>query len=431
MPKPPLLPRSYALDILGSVLGRQNPLGEALENHKGLAKLPRRDRAFVRLLVTATLRHLGQIDDTLGIALHMRRTRRKPEMRNLLRMGAAQLLFVGTPPHAAVNTSIQLAEIRGMIAFKRLINAVLRKIAADGEAMVAAQDAPRINTPDWLWESWAAAYGEATARAIATAHLSEPPLDLTCRSAPELWAQRLDAEILPGGSLRLIKPGRVTEIAGYDEGGWWVQDAAAALPARLLGDVAGQNVVDLCAAPGGKTAQLAAGGAMVMAIDRSGKRLARLRENLDRLHLAAELVETDAGKGKPDKPADAVLLDAPCSATGTIRRNPDVAWQRTAKDIARNAATQDRLLANAVTMLKPGGRLVYCVCSLQPEECEARIEALLASDARVERIAVTADEIGGLAEAITPAGDLRTLPCQLGDQGGLDGFFAARLRRLA
>ena len=431
MLKPPLLPRSYALDILGSVLGRQNPLGEALENHKGLAKLPRRDRAFVRLLVTTTLRHLGQIDDTLCIALHMRRIRRKPDMRNLLRMGAAQLLFVGTPPHAAVNTSIQLAEIRGMIAFKQLINAVLRKIAADGEAMIAAQDAPRINTPDWLWESWAAAYGKSTARAIATAHLSEPPLDLTCRSAPELWAQRLNAKILPGGSLRLVKPGRVTEIAGYDEGGWWVQDAAAALPARLLGDVAGQNVVDLCAAPGGKTAQLAAGGAMVIAIDRSSKRLTRLRENLDRLHLAAELVESDASKSKPYKPADAVLLDAPCSATGTIRRNPDVAWQRTAKDVARNAAMQDRLLANAITMLKPGGRLVYCVCSLQPEECEARIEALLASDVRVERIAVTADEIDGLAEAVTPAGDLRTLPNQLGNQGGLDGFFAARLRRLA
>ncbi len=431
MPQPPVVPRSYALDILGSVLDRQTPLGEALENHKGLGELDRRDRAFVRLLATTTLRHMGQIDDTLGIALHMRRTRRKPEMRNLMRVGAAQLLFVGTPPHAAVNTTLQLADWRGMGGFKRLINAVLRKIAADGEAMVAAQDAPRINTPDWLWDSWVAAYGEATTRAVATAHLSEPPLDLTCRTAPELWAQRLDADLLPGGSIRLTKAGRVTEIAGYDEGAWWVQDAAAALPARLLGDVAGQTVVDLCAAPGGKTTQLAAGGAMVMAIDRSTKRLARLRENLDRLRLAAELVETDAAKGNPDKPADAVLLDAPCTATGTIRRNPDVAWQRTPKDIKRNAAVQNRLLANAVTMLKPGGRLVYCVCSLQPEECEVRIEALLTSGAPVERIAVTADEIGGLTEAITPAGDLRTLPCQLGDRGGLDGIFAARLRRLA
>lgn len=431
MPQPPIVPRSYALDILGSVLDRQTPLGEALENHKGLGELNRRDRAFVQLLATTTLRHMGQIDDTLGIALHMHRTKHKPEMRNLMRMGAAQLLFVGTPPHAAVNTTLQLADWRGIGGFKRLINAVLRKIAADGEVMVTTQDAPRVNTPDWLWNSWVAAYGEAATRAVATAHLSEPPLDLTCRTTPELWAQRLDADLLPSGSIRLAKAGRVTEIAGYDEGGWWVQDAAAALPARLLGDVAGQTVVDLCAAPGGKTAQLAAGGAMVMAIDRSAKRLARLRENLDRLRLAAELVETDAAKGNPDKPVDAVLLDAPCTATGTIRRNPDVAWQRTPKDIKRNAAVQNRLLANAVTMLKPGGRLVYCVCSLQPEECEARIEALLTSGAPVERIAVTADEIGGLTEAITPAGDMRTLPCQLGDRGGLDGFFAARLRRLA
>ncbi len=429
MSDPSIVSRVCALDVLGSVLGRQVPLGEAFENHKTLSGLPRRDRAFAQLLVRTTLRRLGQVDDALGVVLHMSRTKGKLDLRNLMRLGAAQILFIGTPPHAAVSTSMILAEWRGHAWFKAVMNAVLRKLAADGDAMVRAQDAPRLNTPDWLWESWSRGYGEAATRAIAEAHQTEPPLDLSCRGAREPWARKLDAAILPTGTLRLAKAGPVTELPGYDEGAWWVQDAAAALPVRLLGDVAGQGIVDLCAAPGGKTAQLAAARALVMAIDRSAKRLGRLKDNLDRLRLAAELIETDAAKGRPDRPADGVLLDAPCSATGTIRRNPDVAWVRRPKDVRRNARLQDRLLDNAIGMVRPGGLLVYSVCSLQPEEGEERINALLGAGAPVERIAVVPGDIGGLSEMITPAGDLRTLPCQLADQGHLDGFYAARLRR--
>ncbi|MEX0814130.1 MAG: RsmB/NOP family class I SAM-dependent RNA methyltransferase, partial [Dongiaceae bacterium] len=213
------------------------------------------------------------------------------------------------------------------------------------------------------------------------------------------------------------------------EGAWWVQDAAAALPARLLGPVAGLRVVDLCAAPGGKTAQLAAAGADVTAVDRSAARLERLAANLARLHLTARIVAADAAQWRPPAPAEAVLLDAPCTATGTIRRHPDIPWLKTADDLAKLVPLQDRLLAAAVEMTAPGGVLVYCVCSLQPEEGPQRIAALLAAGAPVAPLPIDPAEIGGLAEAITGTGELRTLPCHLAGLGGLDGFYAARLRR--
>jgi 16S rRNA (cytosine967-C5)-methyltransferase len=296
--------------------------------------------------------------------------------------------------------------------------------------MVAAQDAARLNTPDWLWQPWCAAYGEATAHAIAEAHLVEPPLDLSCRSDPAGWAEKLGATLLPGGTLRLAAgQGDVTRLPGYAEGAWWVQDAAAALPARLLGAVAGKQVIDLCAAPGGKTAQLAAAGAEVIAVERNAERLSRLQENLQRLQLGAATVAADAAEWHPPALADAVLLDAPCSSTGTLRRHPDIAYLKDSAQIAALTQAQDRLLAHAVAMLKPGGLLVYAVCSLQPEEGPQRIHALLSSDDRVERLALTPDDLPGLPEAVTSEGDLRSLPCHLADHGGMDGFYACRLRR--
>ncbi|HEY9548037.1 MAG TPA: RsmB/NOP family class I SAM-dependent RNA methyltransferase, partial [Kiloniellaceae bacterium] len=251
-----------------------------------------------------------------------------------------------------------------------------------------------------------------------------------CRSDPAGWAEKLGAELLPGGSLRLpAGQGDVTRLPGYGEGAWWVQDAAAALPARLLGDIAGKTVVDLCAAPGGKTAQLAAAGAKVIAVERSPERLRRLRENLDRLQLRAEAVAADAAEWQPPVPADAVLLDAPCSSTGTLRRHPDIAHLKNAAQIGPLTAAQDRLLAHTVGMVKPGGLLVYAVCSLQPEEGLQRIEALLAADDRVERMPLAPADLPGIAEAVTAAGDLRSLPCHLAGRGGMDGFYACRLRR--
>jgi 16S rRNA (cytosine967-C5)-methyltransferase len=296
--------------------------------------------------------------------------------------------------------------------------------------MMANQDAARLNAPDWLYDSWTAAYGGADAHAIAEAHLERAALDITVARDAEGWAEKLGAELLPTGSLRLTSGGDITELAGFNEGGWWVQDAAAALPARLLGDVRGKTVIDLCAAPGGKTAQLAAAGALVTAVDLSTRRLARLEENLARLALSATQVTANAAEWRPDNLADAVLLDAPCSGTGTIRRHPDIARTKRPDDVTRLAALQARLLDNALAMVKPGGLIVYAACSLQPEEGTAQTKALLACRRDVEVVPVTADEIGGDAAMIDRQGALRTLPFHWQLRGGVDGFYAVRLRRI-
>jgi 16S rRNA (cytosine967-C5)-methyltransferase len=294
--------------------------------------------------------------------------------------------------------------------------------------MLGDRDPARLNTPDWLWESWTSSYGEETTRAIAAAHLIEAPLDLTPRADADFWAGQLDAEKLPTGTLRRSTGGNVTELPGFAEGAWWVQDAAATLPVRLLGDVAGQRVADLCAAPGGKTLQLCAAGALVTAVDISARRIGRLNDNLARAGMTAELVTADAGKWTPTEKFDAILLDAPCSGTGTLRRHPDIAWLKDGEDVSRLTLTQDRLLVHALDLLKPGGTLVYAVCSLEEDEGPARIDALLARSSQVTLVPVQPAELPGLAEAISPNGDIRTLPSMWPERGGLDGFYVARLR---
>jgi 16S rRNA (cytosine967-C5)-methyltransferase len=426
-------PRLIALQILQSVLDQGRPLDEALSAHAGLGRLEARDRGFVRNLVATTLRRLGQIDALIDHCLDRPLKPKLAELRQVLRLGACQLAFLGTPAHAAVSTTVELARGPRLAAHRGLVNAVLRRLTREAPELVAAQDAARLDTPDWLWDAWTAAYGEAAARAIASSHLGEPPLDLSVRGdgpARAAWAGKLDAEVLPNGTLRL-PPGRgeVTRLAGYDEGAWWVQDAAAALPARLLGPVEGRRVIDLCAAPGGKTAQLAAAGAEVTAVERSASRLAQLRKNLARLGLEATTVAADATTWRPRDPADAVLLDAPCSATGTLRRHPDIAHLKGPEQIAALTEIQDRLLAAAAEMVRPGGLLVYAVCSLQPEEGPARIAALLAAGAPFARFPLEASELPELEPAITAEGELRTLPCHWAERGGLDGFYACRLRR--
>ncbi|MCH8236758.1 MAG: MFS transporter [Proteobacteria bacterium] len=430
MPTPNSPPRMVALDLLSAVLRRKRRLDEAAWDHPALAGLDGRDRAFVRVLAATTLRRLGQIDACIDLALERPLPRKASEVHDLLRLGICQLLFLGTPAHAAVATAVDMARDRGLGAHKKLVNAVLRRIVREGAGMIEPQDAARLNTPDWLWDSWAAAYGEATCRRIAEAHLSEAPLDITVKKDAAGWAGKLDAHILPTGSLRRRAGGAINELPGFEDGAWWVQDAAAALPVMLLGDVSGHHVIDLCAAPGGKTAQLALKGARVTAIDRSEKRLVRLGENLQRLGLEAERITADAATWRPAEPADAVLLDAPCSATGTIRRHPDVARLKTPDDVSRLTAVQDRLLAAAVEMLRPGGMLVYCSCSLQPSEGVDRIESLIDTGAPVTRVPVTPDDVGGLAEVVSADGDLRSLPCHMDAKGGMDGFYAARLKRL-
>jgi 16S rRNA (cytosine967-C5)-methyltransferase len=404
---------------------QRQPLDGALAAHGGLAALAPRDRAFARLLAATVLRRLGEIDLTLNAYLKRPIQPGAARAMNALRLGAAQRIFLGTPPHAAVDTTVRL--LSGKLAgFKGLANAVLRKV----ERVPDGTDAARVNTPDWLWQSWADAYGAETAAAIAAAHLEEPPLDISVANHGAEWAGKLEAELLPTGSLRRPVGGDPAALPGFAEGGWWIQDAAAALPARLLGPVAGHRVVDLCAAPGGKTAQLAAAGATVTAVDRSPQRLALLTENMTRLKLRVETVAADAAAWRPPAPADAVLLDAPCTATGTIRRHPDIARLKTAADAAKVAGVQDRLLRAAVEMTAPGGRLVYATCSLQPEEGPARIAALLESGVPVRLDAVSATEMPGLSDAIGSDGTVRTLPSHWRERGGIDGFYIARLERV-
>ena len=288
------------------------------------------------------------------------------------------------------------------------------------------------DTPPWLAARWRAAYGEATARAITAAHRAEPTLDISVKSDAAGWAERLGGLVLPTGSVRLDSHKAVVDLEGYEQGEWWVQDAAAALPARLLDARAGMRVVDLCAAPGGKAMELAAAGASVTTIDRSAERLKMLAANFERLKLHSEIVVADALNY--DAPRfDAVLIDAPCTATGTIRRHPDVAWIKRPGDLAPLVRLQAQLLDKAIALTRRGGLIVYCTCSLEPEEGEAQINALLRRNPDVRRVAIEPSEIGGLAECLTPSGDLRTLPCHLwGDdprRSGLDGFFAARLMR--
>jgi 16S rRNA (cytosine967-C5)-methyltransferase len=426
-----LLPsaRAAAVDLLGTVLRRRRPLDDAIEESPDLPALAPRDRAFSRLLVATVLRRLGQIDALIAHCLATPLPPRAAPVHDMLRLGIAQLLFLRTPAHAAVATTVDLADSRGFTSHKGLVNAVLRRLSQDGPGLVELQDAPRLNTPDWLWSAWSAAYGEAATRQIAASHLREAPLDISVRENPEQWAQRLDAVILPTGSLRRSAGGAIANLPGYGDGAWWIQDAAAAIPVRLFADLPGKHVIDLCAAPGGKTAQLAAAGAQVTALDRSPRRLERMSANLARLDLTVETVSADALTWKPRERADCVLLDAPCTATGAIRRHPDVPHLKTKEDVTRLAAVQAKLLQAAIDLAAPGATIIYCTCSLEPEEGPNQIERLFQRAAPVERRPVTPAEVGGLAELLTTDGDLRTLPGHLESYDGIDGFYAARLIR--
>jgi 16S rRNA (cytosine967-C5)-methyltransferase len=432
----PLAPtaRQVALDLIAAVLRRKRPLDDAIEDHAAMAELPARDRAFARLLVATVLRRLGQIDALIAACLNTPLAARAAVIHDILRLGIAQLLFLRTPAHAAVATSVDLAQVTGFLSHKGLVNAVLRRLSLEGPGRIEGHDPARLNTPDWLWQSWSRAYGEDCARAIAGAHLKEAPLDLTLRAEEptedESWCERLQATKLPTGSLRRAGGGSVTALPGYAEGAWWIQDAAAALPVRLFNGVAGSEIVDLCAAPGGKTAQLAKAGARVTAIDRSARRLDRLVANLRRLGLPVAAMTADALTWRPDHPVDGVLLDAPCTATGAIRRHPDVPHLKQPEDVARLAVVQENLLRAAVDIVRPGGTVVYCTCSLEPEEGPERVAALLRSGAPVEHRPIEPAEIGAPPEWVTPEGDLRTLPCHLAEHDGLDGFYAVRLVKL-
>lgn len=433
---PGLAARRVAADILDAVLRKRIALDEQLSGksaHPGLVNLSERDRALTRRLVATVLRRLGTLRHLLRQFLDRGFPADAPRIETILMLGATQLLWLDVPDHAAVDLAVRLAQAdRRGNRYVGLVNAVLRQVAQRGSAELADVDPVTLDTPEWLLARWSRTYGKETAHAIARANRNEPALDLTVKRDPEAFAPRLHGRVLPTGTVRTLAHGAVSLLPGFSEGAWWVQDTAAALPAHLLGDVRDLSVVDLCAAPGGKTAQLALAGARVTAVDRSPQRLARLRENFTRLALEAEIIATDVAEWQGG-PFDAVLLDAPCSSTGTIRRHPDIPWLKSEADLAVLTALQQRLLDRAVALTKPGGTIVYCVCSLEPEEGEAQIEALLAREPNVERRPLQASDVFDHAEFVTAAGDLRTLPCHLPDPeprwGGLDGFYAARLLR--
>lgn len=429
-----LLARKVALEILGQVLTRKIPLDQSLDAHAEFAMLPVRDRAFARMLVATTLRRLGQVDDLIARASDRATLPQPPLLHHLLRMGVAQLVFMNVPDHAAVNTSVELAESSGMGRQKGFVNAILRRIIRDGQGWFNAQDETRLNTPDWLLQAWVADYGLTGAAEIGEANLAEAKLDISVKNISQTgyWAEALEAAILPTGSLRREAGGNVQDLPGFGEGMWWVQDASAAIPARLFGDLDGRQVIDLCAAPGGKTAQLAARGAQVIALDRSAKRLHRLEENMRRLRLdpRVAILAADASVWVPQEKASAVLMDAPCTATGTVRRHPDVMALKTPQDQANLADLQRRMLDNAVNIVAPGGTLIYCTCSLQKEEGERQIDAFLKRHKGVfTRNPVSVAELGGLEDSITADGDVRILPQYLAALGGMDGFFISRLIR--
>jgi 16S rRNA (cytosine967-C5)-methyltransferase len=415
-----LTARRAATDLLVAVMERGRALEDALAETPSFNALTGRDRAFARALVTAGLRRLGAVDTVLSEFLDRPLPESAAHARALLHLGAAQLLVLGTPAHAAVGETVETAnhmkEARG---FAKLMNAVLRKVANNGEAILNDLP-PGSDLPQWLFTRWRATYGEAAAQ-IADALLIEPPLDISVKNDAADWAERLFGTVTPTGSVRLTEHAPIDSLAGFNDGAWWVQDAAAALPAKLLGDVRGKRVLDLCAAPGGKTLQLAAAGAHVTAVDKSEARLKRLRENLARTKLEAEIVCADALQFKAE-PFDAVLLDAPCTSTGTLRRHPDVAWLRRPTDVKALSDLQTQLIAAAGQLLKPGAPLVYAVCSLEPEEGPGVVAAALRNGWK--RAPLT-NEVP--AEFITADGDMRTHPGHWPEIGGLDGFYAARL----
>lgn len=433
---PGLATRRVAAEILEAVLRQRQPLDEQLSGkmaHAGFLALDERDRALVRNIVATALRRLGTVRHLLNRFLDKGLPPEAPQLEFILMIGAAQILFLDVPDHAAVDLSVRLVQANKHQAhYSGLVNAVLRRMVREGQTLLSKADTVSLDTPAWLLQRWSKAYGGEVARSIAAANGREAALDLTVKGDAEAWASRLGGHVMPNGTVRLLAPGPVPSLAGYDEGQWWVQDAAAALPAHLLGDVRGMSIADLCAAPGGKTAQLVQAGAKVVAVDRSKVRLARLQDNLRRLDLNADIVVADAAVWDAG-PFDAVLVDAPCSATGTIRRHPDIPWQKQPADIAKLSALQQRLLENAVRITRPGGTIVYCTCSLEPEEGEDAVASFLERMPEVGRRPIAPGEIFGQAGFLTAAGDLRTLPCHWPSpdarMGGLDGFFAARLKR--
>ena len=429
--EPSLATRAAATDLIGDVLRVRRPFDTAFAGHRSIATMSARDRAFVHNLAITTLRRLGTIDHLVELCVERPLPRRAQQVRDILRVGSCQLLFMQVAAHGAVATCVELTRQLGHSAHIKLVNAVLRRLARDGAKMIANLNESKVNTPDWLWKTWSTVYGEDVCHQMAAAHIAGAPLDISTTGNPKTWAAELGGDILFANTIRLTGRGQVTELPGFQDGQWWVQDAAAGLVANLAGDVTSKSVIDLCAAPGGKTSQFLTRGARVTAVDRSAARLERMGKNMERLGFKPRMIQADVTKWRPNKPADVVMLDAPCSATGTARRHPDVLWSKSESDIAQLAAIQQGMMSAAAESVAPGGLLIFATCSLQPEEGIYHVSPFLDAHSRFKLEPLTAVDVHGLGETLTTCGCFRSLPSHHADRGGMDGFFAARFRRQA
>ncbi|WP_018013100.1 RsmB/NOP family class I SAM-dependent RNA methyltransferase [Sinorhizobium medicae] len=434
--KPGLKSRQAAAKILAAVVDRKTPLDGMLDPERGnpvYRELNDADRALVRAILNSALRHLPRIRAAIDSLLQTPLPEGARALEHVLTVAAAQILYLDVPDHSAVDLAVEQAQSDPRNRrFANLVNAVLRRLSREKEAILERlQQVPAM--PGWFFDRLVTCYGRDQAERISDAQLVPAAIDVTVKSDAASWADRLNGTVLPTGSVRLQDfDGSIPSLPGFSEGGWWVQDAAASIPARLFGDISARKVVDLCAAPGGKTAQLVLAGAKVIALDQSSSRLRRLKANLERLGLESATKEADMADFRPEELFDAALLDAPCSSTGTTRRHPDVLWTKGPDDVEKLAGLQERLLRHALTLVKPGGLLVFSNCSLDPREGE-EVVARVVADGGCERVPIDAAAWPGLEQAITALGEFRTTPAMLSlgppFASGLDGFYAAVLRR--
>lgn len=437
--KPGLQARSAAAKILAAVIDKKLPLDGALDHEHGnpaYKALGESDRALVRAILNTALRHLRRIDAAIASLLDSSLPEGARALHHVLAVGAAQILYLDVPDHSAVDLAVEQANADPRNRrFAKLVNAILRRMSREKDEILASvAHVPPM--PQWFLSRLESAYGKEAALAISESQLEPAAIDLTVKSDAAGWAERLNGAVLPTGGVRLAAfDGSIPSLEGFDDGEWWVQDAAASIPAKLFGDLTGKRVADLCAAPGGKTAQLIVAGGDVTAIDQSESRLKRLRSNLARLDLKAKTLAVDLTKFEPEERFDAILLDAPCSSTGTTRRHPDVLWTKGPAEIEKLAGVQERLLRHAITLLKPEGVIVFSNCSLDPVEGEKVVARVLADMPDVKRVPIDPANWPGLEQAVSADGDFRTTPVMLpmpaGIASGMDGFYAAVLRRVA
>ncbi len=429
----PLSARLSALTLLQQILDKKQSFDLLLEHDKSFKSLTKQDRGFTHMLVATTLRNLGQCDDIIAKLQTKSSAQKQPMLQHILRIGLIQILYMNVPDHAAVNTTVDLCDVKNMSRAKNFVNAMLRRFLREKDILLSKQDPLRLNIPEWLLKPLIKDWGLSHAAKISTSLLEEAPIDISIKNPGMLehWITELDAQHILFDTVRLKNNTAVPTLSGYDDGHWWVQDAAASLPVQIMGDITDKHIYDICAAPGGKTAQLAAKGANVIALDRSAKRLVRLHENMQRLslHDKVETITTDAASWSPQEPADIVLLDAPCTATGVIRRHPDILHLKSQQDIDALIRTQKQILDHAASFVKSGGFIFYCTCSVLKSEGEDQVDTFLNNHPDFKRLPIQENEIAGYKSFLNDQGDVRLFPYLLEDLGGIDGFFISRLQK--